>query len=242
MSTFVLIHGAWHGAWCWERLTPLLRAAGHTVIAPDLPGHGVDATPWWRVTLGAYARRAREAARASGGPVIAVGHSMGGMVIGEAAAREPALFSGLVYLCAFLPQPGESLMSLATRDREAKTRGVMRRSLGRTTIEPARAGEVFYNRCSASDVAAATPRLVPQPLLPLLQRAARPRSPAPRRAYIECSEDHAIGIALQRFMRERAPVAHVASLATDHSPFYSAPDALAAALGELASKLEAQPA
>jgi pimeloyl-ACP methyl ester carboxylesterase len=242
MSTFVLIHGAWHGAWCWERLAPLLRAAGHTVIAPDLPSHGGDSTPWWRVTLGTYARRAREAARASGGPAIAVGHSMGGMVISEAAAREPALFSGLVYLCAFLPQPGESLMSLAARDREANTRSVMRRSFGRTTIEPSLAGEVFYNRCSASDVAAATPRLVPQPLLPMFQRAARPRSPAPPRAYIECSDDHAIGIGLQRFMRERAGIAHVATLATDHSPFFSAPEALAATLGELAQRLEAQPA
>ena len=240
MSTFVLIHGAWHGAWCWERLAPLLRAAGHTVIAPDLPGHGGDTTPWWRVTLGAYARRARESARAGGGRVIAVGHSMGGMVISEAAAREPALFAGLIYLCAFAPQPGESLMSLATRDREAKTRSVMRQGFGRTTIEPSRTGEVFYNTCSASDAAAATARLVPQPLLPMFQRASKPRGAVPPRAYIACSEDHAIAIALQRSMRERSGIAHVATLATDHSPFYSAPAALAATLGELASKLEAQ--
>ena len=50
MATFLLIHGAWHGAWCWDRVVPLLRAAGHDVVAPDLPAHGADATPWWRVS------------------------------------------------------------------------------------------------------------------------------------------------------------------------------------------------
>ena len=54
MATFVLVHGSWHGAWCWEALTPRLKAQGHAVIAPDLPGHGSDGTPAWRVTLGRF--------------------------------------------------------------------------------------------------------------------------------------------------------------------------------------------
>jgi pimeloyl-ACP methyl ester carboxylesterase len=242
MSTFVLIHGAWHGAWCWERLAPLLRAAGHTVIAPDLPGHGADATPWWRVTLGAYARRACEAARASGGRAIAVGHSLGGVVIREAAAREPSLFAGLIYLCAFVPEPGESLMALGRRDRDGRVPSAMRRGLSRSTIDPERGPAVFYNTCPPDVAAAATGRLCAQPNLPLFQGASAPRAPLPPRAYVECTEDRAISIALQRFMHERAGIAHVATLATDHSPFFSAPEALAATLGELAQRLEAQPA
>ena len=147
MSKFVLVHGAWHGAWCWERVAPLLRAAGHSVVAPDLPGHGADATPWWRVTLGGYARRVRDAALASGGRVIAVGHSMGGCVITQAAARWPEPFAGLVYLCAFVPQPGESLLSLARMDRAARIGGAMKRGLTRTTIEPAQSS--WQSLCSA---------------------------------------------------------------------------------------------
>jgi pimeloyl-ACP methyl ester carboxylesterase len=240
MSRFVLIHGAWHGAWCWERVVPLLHAAGHTVIAPDLPGHGTDATPWWRVTLGAYARRARDTARQTGGPAIAVGHSMGGIVISDAAAREPGLFTGLIYLCAFVPQPGESLMALGRLDRHGRAPSAMRRGLTRSTIDPERGPAVFYNTCPPDVAAAATRRLCAQPNLPLFQGASAPRAPLPPRAYVECSEDRAISIAHQRFMRERAGIAHVAALATDHSPFFSAPEALAATLGELAQRLEAQ--
>jgi len=238
MSRFVLIHGAWHGAWCWERVLPLLRERGHSVIAPDLPAHGADATRSWRVTLGSYARRVCEAARASGGPAIAVGHSMGGVVISEAAAREPSLFAGLVYLCAFVPEPRESLMGLASRDRESGVLTAIKRRFVSTTILPERAPAVFYNTCPPDVPALAISRLCAQPNLPTFQRVSAPRGPLPPRAYIECSEDRAISLAHQRWMRERAGIPHVATLATDHSPFFSAPEALAHQLSELAAKLE----
>jgi pimeloyl-ACP methyl ester carboxylesterase len=239
MSTFVLVHGAWHGGWCWERVAPLLRRMGHSVVAPDLPGHGADTSPWWRATLGSYAGRVCDAARASGGHAIAVGHSMGGVVISEASAREPALFAGLAYVCAFAPAPGVGVRRPAGQDRDAVIRKAMQRGLTRTTIDPMRAAEVFYNTCSVGDASAATARLVAEPMLPLLQRASHPRGEQPARGYVECTEDRAIGVAHQRFMRERAGIAHVATLATDHSPFYSAPGELASALGDLATKLGA---
>ena len=54
MSTFLLIHGAWHGAWCWHKLVPRLEKFGHTVIAPDLPSLGRDRTPVNRVSLATW--------------------------------------------------------------------------------------------------------------------------------------------------------------------------------------------
>ena len=51
MATFILIHGAWHGSWCWERVAPLLTEQGHTVITPDLPGMGKDSTPLNDITV-----------------------------------------------------------------------------------------------------------------------------------------------------------------------------------------------
>jgi pimeloyl-ACP methyl ester carboxylesterase len=237
MASFVLVHGAWHGAWCWERLAPLLRERGHAVVAPDLPGHGADRTPLWRVTLGAYARRVREAARASGGRALAVGHSMGGIVIHEAAAREPRVFAGLVYLCAFVPEPGESLMRLGARDRGGRVPSAMERRLLTNAIAPERAADVFYNACPPDVAPSAVARLCPQPNLPLFQRASKPRGPLPPRAYIECSEDRAISLGHQRWMRERAGIERVATLPTDHSPFFSAPEALARELCRLAEEL-----
>ena len=54
MSPFVLIHGAWQGEWCWDKTVPLLEKRGHTVLAPDLPGHGRDRTPLSMVSLSSY--------------------------------------------------------------------------------------------------------------------------------------------------------------------------------------------
>lgn len=233
MATILLIHGAWHGAWCWDRLAPLLRAAGHDVIAPDLPAHGDDPTPWWRASLGAYARRACDAARPAG-RVIAVGHSLGGLVITEAAVREPERFAGLVYLCAFAPLRGESLMSLSRSDRETRVPAAARWGLGTISIVPARATDAFYHGCTPADAAAATARLCPTPILPLFQGASANLPPGLPLAYVECSDDRAIPIALQRRMHRRFAMQRVVTLETDHSPFLNAPDALAAELDALA--------
>lgn len=233
MATFLLIHGAWHGAWCWERVAPRLRAAGHTVIAPDLPAHGDDRTPWWRVTLGAYARRACDAARPAG-RVIAVGHSLGGLVVTEAAAREPGLFAALVYVCAFAPLRGESLLSLGRSDATTRVPSAARWGLGTITIRPEHATAAFYHACAPADAAAAVARLCPTPILPVFQgvRAAPPRG-LPL-AYVECSDDRAIPIGLQRRMHRRLPMERVITMQADHSPFVGAPAELAAQLDALA--------
>jgi pimeloyl-ACP methyl ester carboxylesterase len=238
MATFLLIHGAWHGAWCWDRVVPLLRAAGHEVIAPDLPAHGDDRAPWWRATLGAYARRACDAARPAG-RVIAVGHSLGGLVISEAAAREPARFAGLVYLCAFAPRRGESLMSLSRGDPDTLVPAAARWGLGAITIRPERATAAFYHRCAPADAGAATARLCPTPILPIFQGVSADVGDAIPRAYVECTDDRAIPIALQRRMHRRFAMERVVALETDHSPFLNAPDALAERLDELAGTLGA---
>ncbi len=90
MSTYVLVHGAWHGSWCWEKVVPLLEQAGHQVEALDLPGHGQDKTPIREITLAAYTNRVCETLDAQAEPVILVGHSLGGMVITQAAEERPA--------------------------------------------------------------------------------------------------------------------------------------------------------
>ena len=87
MSTYVLIHGAWHGAWCWDKLAPLLQDQGHTVIAPDMPAHGQDLMPISEVTLQSYANRVCEVVNQQTEPVILVGHSLGGISITQAAEQ-----------------------------------------------------------------------------------------------------------------------------------------------------------
>ncbi len=116
MSTYVLIHGAWAGRWCWEKVAPLLQQAGHQVVPLDLPGHGQDRTPLREITLAAYTKRVCETLDAQAEPVMLVGHSMGGIVITQVAEERPEKIQTLVYLSAFLPQNGESLFQLASGD------------------------------------------------------------------------------------------------------------------------------
>ncbi len=113
MARIVLVHGAFAGAWCWEPVLPGLRAAGHEVEAIDLPGSGEDPTPVSEVSLDAYAERVC-GVLARGRPAVLVGHSMGGMVVTQAAARCPEHVAALVYVAAFLPGDGQSLMDLVS--------------------------------------------------------------------------------------------------------------------------------
>jgi pimeloyl-ACP methyl ester carboxylesterase len=158
---------------------------------------------------------------------------MGGFPVSRAAASYPELFSALVYLCAFVPVPGDCLVRLALRDRDS----LLRRS---TVVRPphlrarrARVREVFYADCSEADVEWATSRLRPDPLLPLLQRYPGRSELRIPRAYIECTLDKAVSLHRQRAMHRRFPFERVIPMETAHSPFLSAPDLLAGHLASL---------
>ena len=90
MSTFVLIAGAWHGAWCWHKLVPLLESHGHVVLTPELPATGTDRSDPAGVTLESWARFVADIVTAAPEPVILAGHSRGGIVISRAAVASTA--------------------------------------------------------------------------------------------------------------------------------------------------------
>src|SRR6267378_458729 len=110
MTTFALVHGAWHGAWCWEQLTPLLQHAGHDVVAMDLPSEDGAAT------FDTYADVVCAALDGRGDDVVLVGHSYGGNTVPLVAARRP--LRHLVYLCAMIPDIGRSLFDQLSDDME----------------------------------------------------------------------------------------------------------------------------
>lgn len=237
MSTFVLIHGAWHGGWCWEKLVPLLESRGHRVLAPDLPGHGADRTPTASVTLDLYAARVCDVIAAEPEPVVLVGHSMGGVVISAAAERIPERIRTLVYLAAFLVGEGESLLAAAGADTGSALTGNLVPSAdgASVTVKPEVVVPAFYAECTPADAERARARLVPQSAAPFTTPVPWTAARAGRvpRAYIACLRDRAISPALQQRMYEARPCKTVLTLDTDHSPFYSTPDALAAHLAAL---------
>jgi len=238
VSSIHLIHGAWHGRWCWEKLIPKLERNGHTVVARDLPGLGLDRTPAAEVTLQAYADAVYEALAKETEPAVVVGHSMGGVVISEVAERIPEKIKALVYLSAYLLAPGQSLQEVATSDPETAEGGKYLLVDGLTcTIRPDVIRELFYGSCTDEDAAHAATLLVPQPLIafttPVHVTAERfGRIP---KFYIQCLQDRIVSPSLQGKMAKTTPCERIFSLNTDHSPFLSVPDELAAQLSQIVS-------
>ena len=227
MAAILLVHGAWHGGWCWEKVAPGLEALGHEVAVPTLPGHdlaeGVPAT----TTLKDYGQAVADAARAMSSPPILVGHSMGGGVIAQAAPLMAAPPAAMVYLAAFALRDGEAIALKAADDPEQilGEHMVFIDEGARAIVDAAHLAEVFYGDCSPEDQKAAAARLVPQtaqPLLDPLEDGEAVGLSVPRFAIV-CTQDRAIGPTRQREMAESVG-AEIFELPASHSPFYSMPE------------------
>jgi pimeloyl-ACP methyl ester carboxylesterase len=235
----VLVHGAFGRAAMWDRVLPGLREAGHDVEAIDLPGQGEDDTPVAEVTLDRYAQRVCQAL-ADGPPTVLVGHSMGGMVITQAAASCPEHVERLIYVAAFLPADGESLIDLTQRPEgagDAVQSGLVVEGDPPVATMPPEAARVGLMHCCDDEQAAWAQSLRgPQPVAPFTHpvRLTGDGFAALPRAYVMCLQDRAIRPPLQRLMLERAGCDPVVEIDTDHSVWASRPDELVAAINRLA--------
>lgn len=236
MANLVLVHGAWHGAWCWSKLVPLLVAQGHNVSAPDLPGHGGDTTPVTRVSMKKYLRRIVAEIEKIDGKVVLIGHSMGGLVISQVAEQIPTRIDQLVYVSALLLQDGDSL--LARMQHEQGQSLAVATEDGTGFLVPDEVfNQVFYSDCSDEDRAWAKPQLVAQAALPFTTPVAvsdEAFGVVPR-AYIHCDLDKVIPIEEQVEMVAALPCGLVEHIAAGHMVMISAPEALASALASVVS-------
>jgi pimeloyl-ACP methyl ester carboxylesterase len=242
MPRILLVHGAFGRAACWDRVVPGLRAAGHSAEAIDLPGAGDDPTPVAEITLDRYAQRVCEAL-SDGPPAILVGHSMGGMVITQAAARCPDRIERLVYVAAFLPQDGQSLIDIthlpeATGD-SVQANLVVEGDPPVATFPPEAVREALCHCADDEQAAWSASIRGRQPVAPFTHPVALGGPDAAAfaalpRGYVMCLQDRAIKPALQRRMLEAAGCDPVLEIDTDHSVWASRPDELAAALNRIA--------
>jgi pimeloyl-ACP methyl ester carboxylesterase len=228
MSTFVLIHGASHGAWCWNKVVPLLTQHGHTVVAPDLPGHGQDRTPIGDVTLKSYTDRVCQILDDDEDSVILVGHSMGGVVITQAAEYRPEKIRSLVYLTAVIPVNGQSLRQ-ATEEIRNPNFIEAADDESYYSYKDEWIVDIFYGDCTEEDIAFAKSRLVPQAISPVVEpvRISERNYGSVPRAYIECLQDRILVPEFQKKMYTAVPCEPVLSLNASHSPFLSSPGMLA---------------
>jgi len=251
-TAFVLVHGAWHGAWCFERLTPRLVSRGFTVVARDLPTRGADAAADADSVLASIG-----ALRAAGHRrVLLLGHSMGCVVLHAVGERAPAKVDALIYLAGAMPAsdvPPGAYFALP-ESASARVNPVLvgdPLETGVFRIDPHNAApayraalrDAFYNDAEEADFEAA--RLCLSSDMPLAQGATPTALSAGRwgaveRHYILCERDHAVPPDLARRYIADADALNpgnatrVHALDTGHSPFLTAPDALADCLAGIA--------
>jgi pimeloyl-ACP methyl ester carboxylesterase len=238
-TTYVLIHSAWLGGWAWQPLASILEQRGHKVIAPDLPGHGADKTPPAQVTMEAYLKTVTEILDAQDEPVVLVGHSLGGIVISQAAELRPDKVRALVYLCAFL-LPLDGSFKKATEGVRSLVLDnlVMAADGGSVTIKEDVIHEALAHDVAEEAFAEARARIVPEPAAPLATPLASTEEGWGRipRYYIECLADRAIPPEVQQAMYTAIPVKRRFSMKTSHAPNFSAPEELAGYLLEIAAE------
>jgi pimeloyl-ACP methyl ester carboxylesterase len=245
MARFVLVHGAFSGAWIWGPLIDRLRAAGHSVEAFDLPGSGDDHTPSSEVTLGAYATRLCAVLASNPEPAIVAGNSMGGIVATQGAARSPSLVKALVYVTAFIPMDGQSLLDLTKLPEGAgdqvQANIIIEGEPPVATMPAAASREALYGSCTDEVAAWAIARQGTQPVAPFVMPVSIPAGALDgiTRYFVLCNRDRAIPLALQRRMITENVCADVVELDTDHTPQLSMPDELARALDGFAACLKA---
>jgi pimeloyl-ACP methyl ester carboxylesterase len=181
VATFVLVHGAWHGGWCWRDVATELRAAGHDVHVPTLSGCGERASlaPHTDLSLHVeelaghlYFHDLRE--------VVLVGHSYGGLPVSGAAARFGGRIARLVYLDAFVAGDGQALFDVLRPERRKAYEESARDGL--VPPPPVEAFGVVEQREWVAD------RLTPQPLKTFTEPLALASEPPVARTYIRCTQ------------------------------------------------------
>jgi len=166
MTTYLLVHGAWHGGWCWDRVRPILEAAGHDVLTPSLAGLGEHShliVP--DIGLGTHVRDIEDLVRSRDlRDFVLCGHSYGGMVVTALADRMPDRIRALVYVDAFLPEEGENVVGLTPADRRRRLY-TSARALGDGWRVPPIPAEAFG--LDPDDCGWVNARCTPQPLATL---------------------------------------------------------------------------
>ena len=243
-DSFILIPGAWHGAWSWERVAPELERRGSVVLTPDLPGLA-DADAAISITLQTWARFVADLTESQSGKVILVGHSRGGAIISQAAEYASDRLAALVYVSGMLLADGESVLGFGAEKGMSPelAAAILAAPDGRSlSVRKDLIGPAFYNCTPQAWIDRAASLVCIEPTAPnatplQLTDARFGRIP---RYYVECLRDAILPIPLQQYMYKRIPCRRVIALDTDHSPFYSAPHELARALLSIAAELSPQ--
>lgn len=238
-TTVILVHSAWLGGWQWKETISHLKDEHLNVIAPDLVGHGSDKTPPNEITMDDYVNQLIELIDVEEKPVVLVGHSFNGITISRVAELRPKKVKKLIYLTAFLVPNGSSFFSAVAGVENSKAVENFYLSEDKTyaLVKEEAMHEAFAHDIPLENFLAAKTYIVPEPAAPLsyvLQLSDEKFGQIPK-YYIECTEDKAIPIEVQRAMYKGKVKKHF-SLMASHTPNFSKPDSLAYLLKKIVLK------
>lgn len=233
-APIVLVHGAFENDQVWGQVTAKLRKDGYQVVTVDLPGRPGNPMAPDKASLDLYRDAVVKAIGSVKRPAVVVGHSFGGIVISAAAEQAPRKIKTLVYLAAYLPHDGDSLVSLAQRDPDAKIGPHLQiqKDKGIASIEYSARADLFANG-GPEDLRKALPDLIlDEPLAPLATPVKLTAANFGKvdKAYIHTAMDQVISPAFQAKMVAATPVRVEYALPTGHTPFLTDPDGLADAI------------
>jgi pimeloyl-ACP methyl ester carboxylesterase len=226
VTTFVLVHGAWHGGWAWEDLVPHLTDKGHTAVTVDLPLDDPHAR------FEDYATAILRAAEGHADAVL-VGHSLGGVSVTYAGLERD--FRAIIYLCPVLPDVvGMPHDDEPPQSEEGAYDALQRHPDGShswPSIEAATAA--MYASCPPERAAAAFARLRPQQTGMWADVQPLPKWPDARKELVFCTDDRMLNREWQRYVAERWLRCEPVELPGDHSPMIALPAQLADVLDQL---------
>jgi pimeloyl-ACP methyl ester carboxylesterase len=244
-GTFVLVHPAWFGGWCWKKITPLLRADGYDLYTPTLTGLGERAhlaRP--EIGLGTHIADVVNLLKYEDlSDVVLVGNSSGGMVITGVADQLPDAISHIVYLDAFVPQDGQALVDIIPPDRRPPMEALVQNE-GQGWLLPRLAPQPWekfvpeaWRITDEADLRWVLPRLRPTPFGHFKEPVHRKNTAAEKqpRTYIRCVQWP--NTVFDRYAQEAQKMAgwHYRELTTSHLPFITHPRELAEVLIEIAA-------
>lgn len=226
---YLFIHGAWHASWCWQKIAPSLLSAGHSVLTPDLPGHGSKLQPAKNITFDHYVTAMVDLVNQQSEPVTLIGHSMAGLIISQMAELIPNKIHELIFIAAYIPQHQQSLLSIAEASESRGASPLLIIDQTKREIRLKSSPEltsIFFNCCSNEDTQYALSQIQPQPLLPFTAPVTLGShfNHAPKRAFI-CRQDRALILSDQLRMSQSI-TDNIVYLDADHAAYFSAADDL----------------
>jgi pimeloyl-ACP methyl ester carboxylesterase len=226
---YVLVHGAWQGAWCFEFLAAELVKRGHSVSCLDLPGHGKDTFPIADVTYDLYFQKLEDEILKYPEPIL-VAHSMSGLMAAPLLDKYPDRIAHLFLIAAFVAQNGQSLLDIAIAGGPSEIPHlIVNDANGKTqSLDLSKAKNALYHDCPSELADWAIQQLQPSPIEPFTAPVHWKDSgkTVHKRTYILCEEDRDVHCTTQQGIIDDYPC-RVVPLQSGHFPFLSCPQQLA---------------